>query len=142
MPQLYKEAIANLLSLTPFAIDLNLKMTGKPPTMANSEFLTNKEQGDWAERIVFTAINENSPDYCAVKYGRSESLAAGEPGFDEFYQAYQDELNNIGKRPDILIFRRKDVDINNIDLDNDQTVSSAIAAIEVRSSSFLANRYS
>jgi len=141
MPQLYKEAIANLLSLTPFAIDPNLRMTGRPPTMANSEFLTNKEQGDWAERIVFAAINENSPDYCAVKYGRSESLAAGDPGFDEFYQAYQDELNNIGKRPDILVFRRTDVDINNIDLDNDQTISSAIAAIEVRSSSFLANRY-
>lgn len=142
MPQLYKEVIAHLLASTPFGIDPNLQLTGKPPTMANSEFLTNKEQGDWAEQIVFTAINEHSPEYCAVKYGRSDSLAAGDTGFDEFYQKYQDELNNIGKRPDLLIFRRSDIDIENVDLDDDQTVASAVAAIEVRSSSFLANRYS
>ena len=111
MPQLYKEVIGGLLASTPFGIDPNLQMIGKPPTMANSEFLTNKEQGDWAEQIVFVAINENSPDYCAVKYGRSESLAAGDPGFDVFYQTYQDELNNIGKRPDLLIFRRSDIDM-------------------------------
>ncbi len=140
-PQRYREVIANLLASTPFAVDPNLEVTGKPPTMASSEFLTNKEQGDWAEQIVFTAINENSPDYCAVRYGRSESLAAGDIGFNEFYQAYQDELNMIGKRPDILIFRRADIDVEGIDLDDAQTVSRSIAAIEVRSSSFLANRY-
>ena len=61
MPQLYKEVVARLLASTPFGIDPDLKLTGKPPTLANSEFLTNKEQGDWAEEIVFTAINENSP---------------------------------------------------------------------------------
>lgn len=76
MPTLYKEEIARLIRSTPFDIDPDLKLSGRPPTMANSEFLTNKEQGDWAEQIVFTAINENSPDYCAVRYGRSESLAA------------------------------------------------------------------
>jgi type II restriction enzyme len=142
MPQPYKDVIANLLSSTPFAIDPNRRITIKRPNNAHSEFLITKEQGDWAEHIVLTAINENSPDYCAVKYGRSESLAAGEPGFDEFYQAYTDELNDIGKRPDILIFHRTDVDINNINLDDDRTVSSAIAAFEVRSSSFLVKRYS
>ena len=142
MPELYKEVISGLLASTPFGIDQNVQVTGKPPTQANSEFLTNKEQGDWAEQIVYAAINENSPDYCAVKYGRSESLAAGDPGFNEFYQEYQDELNSIGKRPDLLIFRRSDIDIKNVDLDDDQLVASAIAAIEVRSSSFLAKRYS
>ncbi|MGD0551881.1 MAG: AccI family restriction endonuclease [Sedimentisphaerales bacterium] len=142
MPQLYKEVIANLLALTPFTIDPNLRLTGKPPTMANSEFLTNKEQGDWAEQIVFTAINENSPDYVAVKYGRSESLAAGDPGFQQFYQQYQDELNSIGKKPDLLIFRKADISGKTLNLNDDETVSKAIVAIEVRSSSFLANRYS
>ncbi len=142
MPSPYKEEIASLLASTPFRIDPDLQVTGKPPTMASSEFLTNKEQGDWAEQIVFTAINENSTDYCAVKYGRSESLAAGDPGFDEFYQEYQDELNTIGKRPDLLIFRRSDIDTENVDLNDDQSVTRAVAAIEVRSSSFLANRYS
>jgi len=141
MPTLYKEEIARLIRSTPFDIDPDLKLSGRPPTMANSEFLTNKEQGDWAEQIVFTAINENSPDYCAVRYGRSESLAAGDPGFDQFYKNYQDELNNIGKRPDLLIFRRSQIDLAKMDLDDDRTVAGAIAAIEVRSSSFLANRY-
>jgi vacuolar-type H+-ATPase subunit E/Vma4 len=142
MPQLYKDVIANLLSSTPFTIDPNLRLTGKPPTVANSEFLTNKEQGDWAEQIVFTAINENSPDYVAVKYGRSESLAAGDPGYQQFYQQYQDELNSIGKKPDLLIFRKTDISEKILNLNDDETVSKAIVAIEVRSSSFLANRYS
>jgi type II restriction enzyme len=142
MREPYKEVISGLLASTPFEIDQNVQLTGKPPTQASSEFLTNKEQGDWAEQIVYTAINENSPDYCAVMYGRSESLAAGDPGFNEFYQEYQHELNRIGKRPDLLIFRRSDIDIRNADLDDDRLVARAIAAIEVRSSSFLANRYS
>ncbi len=80
-------------------------MSGRAPTMANSVFLTNKEQGDWAEEIVFNAINEYSDDYRAIQYGRSESLAAGDPGFAEFYASYLDELNDIGKKPDILVYR-------------------------------------
>jgi type II restriction enzyme len=141
MPQLYRELIATLLASTPFQVNPDLQLTGKPPTMASSEFLTNKEQGDWAEQVVFNAINENSSEFCAVKYGRSDTLAAGEDGFEKFYQEYQDELNNIGKRPDLLIFRRSEIDLGNLDLDDDLTVSKAAAAIEVRSSSFLANRY-
>jgi len=130
------------MAATPFGIDLDIQMTGRPPTMASSEFLTNKEQGDWAEQIVFKAINDNSPDYRAVKYGRSDTLAAGDPGFEDFYQSYQDELNTIGKRPDLLIFDRRDVGDAELNLADDQIVSRAIAAIEVRSSSFLANQYS
>ncbi len=142
MPETYKLEIANLMASTPFGIDPNIQITGKPPTMASSEFLTNKEQGDWAEQIVFKAINDNSQDYKAVKYGRSDALAAGEPGFDEFYISYQKELNRIGKRPDLLIFKRSDVGDVELDLDDEEIVSKAIAAIEVRSSTFLANRYS
>ncbi len=77
-----------------------------------------------------------------MKYGRSESLAVGDDGFPEFYQRYQDELNSIGKKPDLLIFRKVDVSEENIDLNNRDIVSKAIAALEVRSSSFLANKYS
>lgn len=142
MPELYKETIARLLAATPFGVNPDIQMSGKPPTMASSEFLTNREQGDWAEQIAFKAINDNSPDCRAVKYGRSDSLAAGDSGFEAFYQTYQDELNSIGKRPDILIYRRQDVGDDELDLDDDQTIARAIAAIEVRSSSFLANRYS
>lgn len=138
----YKERIASLIAATPFGVDTEIQITGRPPTMASSEFLTNKEQGDWAEQVVLEAINQGSPYYYAVKYGRSDSLAAGDAGFEEFYQAYQDELNTIGKRPDLLIFKRSPAGTPSLDLSDENIVSKAVAAIEVRSSSFLANRYS
>lgn len=141
MPEIYKEQIARLIRQSPFEIDPEIKVGGRPPSLANSEFLTNKEQGDWAEEIIYNAINQYSPEYLAIKYGRAEGLAPGEEGFEAFYQAYQDELNNIGKKPDLLIFRKADVDPSAIDLDDDAVISQALAAIEVRSSSFLANRY-
>ncbi len=143
MPESYAQTIARLIAAAPFNIDTTIKMEGHPPSTASSEFLTNKEQGDWAERIVFGAINENSQEYIAVKYGRAESLAAGDEGFSAFYLDYQDELNNIGKKPDLLIFNRSEFpNPDLIDLDDDDTVRRAVAAIEVRSSSFLANKYS
>lgn len=109
--------------------------------MANSEFLTNKEQGDWAEQIVYNAINEFSDDFFAVKYGRSESMAAGDEGFADFYLEYQNELNAIGKRPDLLIFRLMDFSNREVDIENDEHVRKAVAALEVRSSSFLIDKY-
>lgn len=139
---MYKDEIQRLIRQSPLGIDTDIELTGKPPTMANSEFLTNKEQGDWAEQIVFKAINEFSRDYFAVEYGSSESLAAGEEGFAEFYQEYQRELNAIGKRPDILIFKNNEFPDKNVDIENDEHVRKAVAALEVRSSSFLAKRYS
>src|SRR3989339_470506 len=139
---MYKDEIQRLIEESPLDIDIDIIITGRPPTMANSEFLTNKEQGDWAEQIVFRAINEFSRDYFAIKYGRSESLAAGEDGFTEFYQEYQRELNAIGKRPDILIFKISDFPDKNVDIENDEYVRKAVAALEVRSSSFLSEKFS
>ncbi len=136
----YKREIAELVSNAPFMIDTAIELSGRPPTQASSEFLTNKEQGDWAEEIVFNAINAHSSTYCAVKYGRSDSLAAGDEGFEQFYVEYQAELNSIGKRPDLLIFRRADLPPTP-DLNDGAVVARAIAAIEVRSSAFLANKY-
>ena len=137
---MYKDDILYLIEQSPLDIDTEIKMSGRPPTMANSEFLTNKEQGDWAERIVFKAINEYSKEYFAVEYGRSDSIAAGDDGFAEFYMEYQNELNAIGKRPDILIFKVSDFPDRNIDIENDDHIKRAIAALEVRSSS-LADKY-
>jgi type II restriction enzyme len=139
---MYKDEIQNLIEQSPLEIDPNIEITGRPPTMANSEFLTNKEQGDWAEQIVFKAINEFSIDYFAVEYGRSESIAAGDEGFSDFYIEYQNELNAIGKRPDLLIFKVSDFPDKNFDIENDEHIRKAIAAIEVRSSSFLSEKYS
>lgn len=118
------------------------------PTQASSNFITNKEQGDWAENLVFRAINETSKNFVAVKYGKSDDLVAGEDGFDAFYQNFQDELDTIGKRPDLLIFRKEDF---NGDLGYDisqmshhmitEYVKKAIAGVEVRSSAFLIDKY-
>ena len=143
MPEHYRDTILRLIQTTPFDIDTDLQVGGRMPTLANSEFLTNKEQGDWAEQIALAAINESSNEYRAVKYGRDDSLSAGDPGFREFYEAYQEELNTIGKKPDLLIYRRSELPRNGAyDLEDAAFIERAVAAIEVRSSSFLADRYS
>ena len=137
----YKERISRLIDDFPLPIDKHIIIDGRPPTSANSEFLTNKEQGDWAERLVVKSINSSSLGFIAVPYGRSESIAAGDPGFAGFYKAYQDELNSIGKRPDILLFRTEDAPGDISELEDPGCVGRAIAAIEVRSSSFLCQKY-
>lgn len=120
----------------------------RTPTQASSNFITNKEQGDWAENLITRSINETSNNFVAIKYGKSDDLVAGEDGFDAFYQDFQTELDTIGKRPDLLIFNKSDFDIN-LGYDISQIphsqiteyVKKAIAGIEVRSSAFLIDRY-
>lgn len=120
----------------------------RTPTQASSNFITNKEQGDWAEGLVTRAVNETSNNFVAVKYGKSDDLVAGEDGFDTFYQDFQNELDTIGKRPDLLIFKKSDFD-EHLGLDISQIphsqiadyVRKAIAGIEVRSSAFLIDCY-
>lgn len=117
------------------------------PTQVSSEFLTNKEQGDWAEKTLLKAINGNSDRYIAVKYGRDDDIVAGEPNFKEFYELYQDELDEIGKRPDILIFAKEDFTYNTDSISNfdrgilDELVPKAKCGIEVRSSAFSIDAY-
>jgi len=121
---------------------------GRAPSQASSDFLIHIEQGEWAERIVSDAINEQCNEIVAVKYGKTGKKVAGEPGFAEFYAEYQVELDTIGKRPDILLFNRADFlpeygyDIS--DLEHDAIadyVRTAIAGIEVRSSAYLYEKY-
>ena len=118
------------------------------PTQVSSEFITNREQGDWAEELLMSAINKFSKNHVAVKYGKSDNTIAGEDGFNDFFEAYQEELDKIGKRPDILIFKKVDFnaelgyDISKIDhCLIDGYVKNAIAGIEVRSSAFLYDSY-
>lgn len=134
--------ISKLIEEHPQKIDTNVVLRGRVPASASSDFLTNKEQGDWAEQLVLSSINAASSDYIALSYGRSDSISAGEPGFADFYAKYLEELNSIGKRPDILIFKREDApDDGIIEPENDTLISKAIAGIEVRSSSFLSKKY-
>ena len=118
------------------------------PTQASSEFITNKQQGDWAEDVIFRAINENSNNIVAVRYGKSDDLVAGDAGFEQFFNDYQSELDTIGKRPDILLFNKDDFDEQlGKDISSKESseignyVAKAIAGIEVRSSAFLINKY-
>lgn len=84
------------------------------PTQASSNFITNKEQGDWAENLITRAINDTFDDFIAVKYGKSDDLVAGEDGFDISHIPH-DQIDNY--------------------------VRKAAAGIEVRSISFLIDRY-
>lgn len=146
----YHDRIRELTKTVPTAlVDFGLpRDPARTPTQASSNFTTNKEQGDWAENLVFRAINETSKNFVAVKYGKSDDLVAGEEGFDAFYQDFQNELDTIGKRPDLLIFRREDFK-NDLGFDISQIphptiadyVKKAIAGIEVRSSAFLIDKY-
>ena len=97
-------------------IDLSIaRDVSRPPTQASSEFLTNKKQGDWAEKTFIKNFNEQYESFVAVKYGRDNDLVAGDDGFKEFYEEYQEEL--------------------------DEIVEKSICGIEIRSSSFLHKNY-
>ncbi|WP_243349408.1 AccI family restriction endonuclease [Parabacteroides sp. FAFU027] len=146
----YYNTIKELTKIVPPSlVDFSLpRDQARIPTQASSNFITNKEQGDWAENLIFRAINETSKNFIAIKYGKSDDLVAGEDGFDTFYQEFQEELDTIGKRPDILIFKKEDFnqelgyDISHIAHQTiTEYVKKAIAGIEVRSSAFLIDRY-
>lgn len=91
---IHKDQIRDLSQRIPRDIvDFSLpRQRSRPPTQAFSEFLTHREQGDWAERVVRTAINKTNKEYVAVQYGRSDKTVAGEQGFNEFYERYQDSI--------------------------------------------------
>lgn len=120
-------------------VDFGLKRDrASPPTQASSNFITNKEQGDQAEDLIFRAINETSKNYVAVRYGKSDDIIAGEVGFDKFYNDFQDESDSIGKRPDLLIFRKGDFnnelgfDVSSVAHDLiDEYVKRAIEGFEI-----------
>jgi hypothetical protein len=146
----YYEGIRELTKTVPKSlVDFGLpRDPSRTPTQASSNFITNKEQGDWAESLVFRAINETSKNFVAVKYGKSDDLVAGEDGFDTFYQVFQTELDTIGKRPDLLIFRKEDFlpelgyDVSQIAHHTiTEYVKNAVAGIEIRSSAFLIDKY-
>ncbi|RKZ35077.1 restriction endonuclease [bacterium] len=150
MSEEYKKEIRDLITSIPentIILPQQIERGGEP-TQAFSDFITHREQGDWAEDVIFRAIKEIENGIVAVRYGRSEKIVAGEPGFSEFYEAYRKELTEIGKRPDLLIFRKEDFgefneyDISRYDIETlTNIVPKAIAGLEIRSSSFLVEKY-
>ncbi len=146
----YLDKIRDLIKIIPpELVDFSQpRDVARTPTQASSNFITNKEQGDWAENLIKDSINNTLENYVAVKYGKSDDLVAGEEGFDDFFQDFQEELDTIGKRPDLLIFKKSDFnielgyDISHIPHEQiDDYVKQAVAGIEVRSSAFLIDRY-
>lgn len=143
------EKIEQIISgISPSIVDFSAeRMRGTAPTQVSSEFLTNKEQGDWAEKTLLNGINNYSQKYVAIKYGRDDDIVAGEDNFKEFYEEYQDELDEIGKRPDILIFDKNDFSYDTYNISHferselDKIVPLAKCGIEVRSSAFLFDKY-
>lgn len=146
----YKTDIQNISNqISPDVVNLNAaRKRGTPPTQAFSDFLTHSEQGDWAELLFFNALKNADIPFRAIRYGKSDKIIAGDPGFKAFYNNYQDELGLIGKRPDILLFKPEDVDN---DLDEDishhpqvqlnSIVPKAVAGFEVRSSAYLTGKF-
>lgn len=135
--------------IPPALVDLTLKRKrGTAPTQAFSDFITHSEQGDWAELLFFNALKGSRIPYIPVRYGRSDKIIAGDPMFKQFYNSYQDELDSIGKRPDILLFKKSDYQSswgeNISQLTSDELnliVPKAVAGFEIRSSAYLAKKF-
>jgi len=115
------------------------------PTDARSEFLANRAMGDWAENALAKALGVAKEIIRVVSYGDSDRMAAGEPGFRDFYMARLDEVRLHGKRPDLLLFTPGSCDEGNLSTKTfeevDDIVKTAIGGIEVRSSKFEADKY-
>ncbi|MBM3206405.1 MAG: AccI family restriction endonuclease [Candidatus Staskawiczbacteria bacterium] len=146
----YKSLIKKLSQEIPKNIvDLEVgRKRGTAPTQAFSDFLTHSEQGDWAELLFFNTLKNAGLPYIPVKYGKSDKIIAGDVKFKDFYEAYQDELDSIGKRPDILLFKPEDyqkewgTDISNLSQSElEAIVPKAIAGFEVRSSAYLTKKF-
>lgn len=74
----YLERIKTLIANIPIElVDFSQERTpANKPTQASSNFITNKEQGDWAEKLVMEAINSTFHEFMAVHYGKNDDLVA------------------------------------------------------------------
>lgn len=125
------------------------KTAPRLPTDARSEFFANRALGDWAERSLAAAIREAYPGLGVAHYGQSDTIAAGDDGFREFYLAGREEVRVAGKRPDLLLFANDEhiKDHENFDISRltnhelDKIARNAIASVEVRSSKLDALHY-
>jgi hypothetical protein len=115
------------------------------PTNARSEFLANRAMGDWAEKMLTTALLSALPDWKAARYGDTDQIAAGHPEFKPRYLAGLEETRVYGKRPDLLLFPAACTVYSDLarrgPAETETTVKQAVSAVEVRSSKFDALTY-
>ncbi len=147
---LYDEVYKKLISWDISDKIINLDLIGRkrtPPTVARSEFLINRAMGDWAEEKILDAFTNQFPEFFPTKYGNSDKTIAGDPNFKLLFSRYVQELEHVGKRPDILIFEKHmeeiiSNDISNYEFDSlKEIVPRAKYGIEVRSSKIKAKKY-
>lgn len=79
-----------------------------PRRLRGSDFLMRWSQGVWSEDRIIQAINENT-GYYAIHYGPSGTAPDNDVRAFELYFERLEQAGLAGvKRPDILIFRKKD----------------------------------
>ncbi len=113
-----------------------------PPPRPN--FLINWFQGAWAEERVIEAINQPDSLWFALRYGPSRGDISDYDRLKNYLQQLDEAMHRYGKRPDVLVFCRKDIEEGHVDrsldlqeLENDQlksVIERAVVALEVRSS--------
>jgi hypothetical protein len=138
----YVKGLRALVAAIPPKILPPFVQTAEPkvrvPTQAFSEFLINRELGDWAERLVAVELEKAGLALKCCGYGRNENLVAGDAGFKEHYLGYHHELRTLGKRPDLLVYRDYAPPVEAFaKADSPESIalaSKAVAAFEVRSS--------
>lgn len=131
------------------AVDLTAAhKPGRRPGDARSEFLANRAMGDWAEQALQKALNKQLADIRAVKFGNSDQIIAGDASFPAFFERYHCELAATGKRPDLLLVSNSSAapcwgdDVSMLEpVALKPVTAAALAAVEVRSSKFLALQY-
>lgn len=126
-------------------IDEDVLCKTRIPTDAKSEFLANRALGDWAENILANAIAEAQKNWNVSRYGFSDSIAAGDPGFGDFYIKQKMDVNKWGKRPDLLVFHESVRVEEDLSLKSTESllpyVRQALFSVEVRSSKLEAQTY-
>lgn len=124
-------------------------ITPRRPTAAHSDFLINRQLGDWTETLLRASFNQQFEEFRAVKYGAGGNLIAGETGFTEMFEGYHNEIRTIGKRPDLLIYDHETISRLSLSDDISELEPSQLTgiarmarrAMEVRSSRYLAAEY-
>lgn len=150
--QMYEGALESLVKcgISRNIIDYRREyVTPRRPTAAHSDFLINRQLGDWIESLLRTSFNQQFEEHKAARYGAGGNLIAGDAGFREMFTDYHTEIKTIGKRPDLLIFNREN--FGRLHLSDDISESepprlseiarAATRAMEVRSSRYLAAVY-
>lgn len=66
------ERISELIDSFPLKIDRDIVMEGRTPSSASSDFLTNKEQGDWMDECdpILTDVEMCSKSTCDCRWLR------------------------------------------------------------------------